>query len=207
MKNIVLLGAPGAGKGTQAVLIATEYKIPHISTGDILRRNIKDNTILGRLAKSFIDEGALVPDEVVIDIVKDRLDNADCANGYILDGFPRTISQAIELDKTAKIDVAINIDVPFEIIVERLSGRRVCTCGETYNVANLHGKEICKRCGSKLFIREDDKPETVKLRLKVYQNQTAPLIDYYEKQGKLINIKASGTIEEIFADVKKVLND
>lgn len=205
MKNIVLLGAPGAGKGTQAVLISTEYHVPHISTGDILRRNIKDGTVLGRLAKSFIDDGALVPDEVVINIVKDRLEKSDCANGYVLDGFPRTIAQAIELDKCARIDSAINIDVPFDTIIERLAGRRVCTCGETYHISSLDNKEVCKRCGAKLFIREDDKPETVKMRLKVYQNQTEPLIDYYKKQGKLIDIKAEGSIQDIFADVKKVL--
>lgn len=205
MKNIILLGAPGAGKGTQAALIAEEYNIPHISTGDILRRNIKEGTALGKEAKSYIDKGALVPDEVVIGLVKDRLSQSDCANGYILDGFPRTIAQAEELDKVAKIDVAVNIDVPFETIIERLSGRRVCVCGETYHVSTLNGATDCKRCGKELFIRDDDKPETVKNRLKVYEEQTQPLIDYYRNQGKLADVLAVGSIQENFANVKKAI--
>lgn len=205
MKNIILLGAPGAGKGTQAVLIAGEYNVPHISTGDILRRNIKDGTPLGLKAKSYIESGGLVPDDVVIGLVEDRLKQDDCKNGYILDGFPRTIAQAEALDKVARIDMAINIDVPFELIVERLSGRRVCACGETYHVSTLEGSNVCKRCGSELFIREDDKPETVKNRLKVYQEQTQPLIDYYRRQGKIVDIEAHGSIADIFEDVKKVL--
>lgn len=205
MKNIILLGAPGAGKGTQAALIAEEYHIPHISTGDILRRNIKEGTALGKEAKSYIDKGALVPDEVVIGLVKDRLSQSDCANGYILDGFPRTIAQAEELDKVAKIDVAVNIDVPFETIIERLGGRRVCVCGETYHVSTLNGETDCKRCGKELFIRDDDKPETVKNRLKVYEEQTQPLIDYYRNQGKLADVLAVGSIQENFANVKKAI--
>lgn len=205
MKNIILLGAPGAGKGTQAALIAEEYHIPHISTGDILRRNIKEGTPLGKEAKSYIDKGALVPDEVVIGLVKDRLSQSDCANGYILDGFPRTIAQAEELDKVAKIDVAVNIDVPFETIIERLGGRRVCVCGETYHVSTLNGETECKRCGKELFIRDDDKPETVKNRLKVYEEQTQPLIDYYRNQGKLADVLAVGSIQENFANVKKAI--
>ncbi len=205
MKNIILLGAPGAGKGTQAALIAEEYHIPHISTGDILRRNIKEGTPLGKEAKSYIDKGALVPDEVVIGLVKDRLSQSDCANGYILDGFPRTIAQAEELDKVAKIDVAVNIDVPFETIIERLGGRRVCVCGETYHVSTLNGETECKRCGKELFIRDDDKPETVKNRLKVYEEQTQSLIDYYRNQGKLADVLAVGSIQENFANVKKAI--
>lgn len=205
MKNIILLGAPGAGKGTQAAMIAEEFKIPHISTGDILRRNMKEGTPLGLKAKAFVESGGLVPDEVVIGLVEDRLSQEDCKNGYILDGFPRTIAQAEALDKVARIDLAINIDVPFETIVSRLGGRRVCVCGETYHVSMLNGETTCKRCGKELFIRDDDKPETVKNRLKVYSDQTQPLIDYYRSQNKVVDIKANGTKEEIFADIKKVL--
>jgi len=205
MKNIILLGAPGAGKGTQAAMIAEEFKVPHISTGDILRRNMKEGTPLGLKAKEFVESGGLVPDEIVIGLVKDRLEQDDCKNGYILDGFPRTIAQAQELDKVAKIDMAINIDVPFATIIERLGGRRVCVCGETYHVSMLDGKTTCAKCGKELFIRDDDKPETVKNRLEVYQEKTQPLIDYYRAQGKIVDIVAGGTKEEIFDDIKKVL--
>lgn len=205
MKNIILLGAPGAGKGTQAAMIAEEFKVPHISTGDILRRNMKEGTPLGLKAKAFVESGGLVPDEVVIGLVEDRLSQEDCKNGYILDGFPRTIAQAEALDKVARIDLAVNIDVPFETIIDRLGGRRVCVCGETYHVSMLNGETTCKRCGKELFIRDDDKPETVKNRLKVYSDQTQPLIDYYRSQNKVVDIKANGTKEEIFADIKKVL--
>lgn len=205
MKNIILLGAPGAGKGTQAAMIAEEFNVPHISTGDILRRNMKEGTPLGLKAKAFVESGGLVPDEVVIGLVEDRLSQDDCKNGYILDGFPRTIAQAEALDKVARIDLAINIDVPFETIIDRLGGRRVCVCGETYHVSMLNGETTCKRCGKELFIRDDDKPETVKNRLKVYSEQTQPLIDYYRSQNKVVDIKANGTKEEIFADIKKVL--
>lgn len=205
MKNIILLGAPGAGKGTQAAMIAEEFKVPHISTGDILRRNMKEGTPLGLKAKAFVESGGLVPDEVVIGLVEDRLSQEDCKNGYILDGFPRTIAQAEALDKVARIDLAINIDVPFETIIDRLGGRRVCVCGETYHVSMLNGETTCKRCGKELFVRDDDEPETVKNRLKVYSDQTQPLIDYYRSQNKVVDIKANGTKEEIFADIKKVL--
>lgn len=186
-------------------MIAEEFNVPHISTGDILRRNMKEGTPLGLKAKAYVESGGLVPDEVVIGLVKDRLEQDDCKNGYILDGFPRTIAQAEALDKVAKIDMAINIDVPFEVIIERLGGRRVCVCGETYHVSMLGGKNNCSRCGKELFIRDDDKPETVKNRLKVYQEQTAPLIEYYRNQGKIVDIAAKGTKEDIFADIKKVL--
>ena len=205
MKNIILLGAPGAGKGTQAAMIAEEFNVPHISTGDILRRNMKEGTSLGLKAKAFVESGGLVPDEVVIGLVEDRLSQDDCKNGYILDGFPRTIAQAEALDKVARIDLAINIDVPFETIIDRLGGRRVCVCGETYHVSMLNGETTCKRCGKELFIRDDDKPETVKNRLKVYSDQTQPLIDYYRSQNKVVDIEANGTKEESFADIKKVL--
>lgn len=205
MKNIILLGAPGAGKGTQASLISEEYNVPHISTGDILRRNIKEGTPLGVKAKEYIDAGALVPDEVVIGLVESRLKEDDCNNGYILDGFPRTIAQAEALDKVANIDLAINIDVPFDLIVSRLGGRRVCKCGATYHVSTLNGETKCRACGDELFIRDDDKPETVQNRLRVYEAQTQPLIDYYGKQGKVVDIEATGTIEQIFENIKKVL--
>ena len=205
MKNIILLGAPGAGKGTQASLISEEYNVPHISTGDIVRRNIKEGTPLGVKAKEYIDAGALVPDEVVIGLVENRLKESDCNNGYILDGFPRTIAQAEALDKVANIDLAINIDVPFDLIVSRLGGRRVCKCGATYHVSTLNGETKCKACGDELFIRDDDKPETVQNRLRVYEAQTQPLIDYYGKQGKVVDIEATGTIEQIFENIKKVL--
>lgn len=205
MKNIILLGAPGAGKGTQAMMLAKEYDAPHISTGDILRRNIKEGTPLGMKAKEFIESGGLVPDEVVIGLVKNRLEESDCQNGYILDGFPRTLAQAAALDEVASIDLAINIDVPFEVIIERLGGRRVCVCGETYHVSMLDGDNTCRRCGKELFIRDDDKPETVKNRLRVYEEQTQPLIDYYREQGKLVNIVAKGSIEENFEAIKRVL--
>lgn len=186
-------------------MIAEEFKVPHISTGDILRRNMKEGTPLGLKAKAFVESGGLVPDEVVIGLVEDRLSEQDCQNGYILDGFPRTIAQAEALDKVARIDLAINIDVPFETIIDRLGGRRVCVCGETYHVSMLGGENTCKRCGKELFIRDDDKPETVKNRLRVYSEQTQPLIDYYRSQNKVVDIKANGTKEEIFADIKKVL--
>lgn len=204
--NIILLGAPGAGKGSQAAKISEYYKIPHISTGDIFRKNIKEQTALGKLAKTFIDAGNLVPDDVVIDLVKDRLSNDDCKNGYILDGFPRTIPQAIALDKVADIDVVLNIDVPFDVIEDRLTGRRVCICGATYHVSQLNGSDTCEKCGQKLFIRDDDKIETVKARLKVYEEQTAPLVEYYQGLGLVKTIKGRDTVDETFEEVKKVLD-
>lgn len=204
--NIILLGAPGAGKGSQAAKISEYYKIPHISTGDIFRKNIKEQTALGKLAKTFIDAGNLVPDDVVIDLVKDRLSNDDCKNGYILDGFPRTIPQAIALDKVADIDVVLNIDVPFDVIEDRLTGRRVCICGATYHVSQLNGRDTCEKCGQKLFIRDDDKIETVKARLKVYEEQTAPLVEYYQGLGLVKTIKGRDTVDETFEEVRQVLD-
>ena len=206
MKNIILLGAPGAGKGTQAAMIAEEFKVPHISTGDILRRNMKEGTPLGLKAKAFVESGGLVPDEVVIGLVEDRLSQEDCKNGYILDGFPRTIPQAIALDKVADIDVVLNIDVPFDVIEDRLTGRRVCICGATYHVSQLNGRDTCEKCGQKLFIRDDDKIETVKARLKVYEEQTAPLVEYYQGLGLVKTIKGRDTVDETFEEVRKVLD-
>lgn len=205
MKNIIILGAPGAGKGTQAAKIAAEYNIPHISTGDILRRHLKEQTELGVKAKSYIDQGLLVPDEVVIGIVKERLNEPDAKSGYILDGFPRTIAQAEELDKVARIDVVINLSVPFDIIEGRLTGRRVCMCGATYHVSTLNGANTCAKCGGELIIRNDDKPETVKARLKVYDEQTAPLIDYYTRKGLVKEVKGRDTVDDTFAAVVEAL--
>ena len=191
--KIVMLGAPGAGKGTQAKMIAAKYQIPHISTGDIFRANIKNGTELGKKAKSYMDQGLLVPDELTVDLVIDRLAQDDCKNGYILDGFPRTIPQAEALDAALaklgeKMDYAIDVDVPDENIVSRMSGRRACTgCGATYHIVYNPSKkgECCEVCGEKLILRDDDKPETVQKRLNVYHEQTQPLIDYYTKQAIL----------------------
>jgi len=203
--KIIFLGAPGSGKGTHATRVKTELGIPHISTGDIFRENIKGGTPLGVLAKSYIDKGALVPDDVVIKIVEDRLSREDCKNGFILDGFPRTIYQAEALKKIAAIDVVINLVVDDEAIVKRVAGRRMCRCGETYNVAFLNGATTCAKCGAELYQREDDKEETVKSRLEVYHKETAPLIDYYRKEGLLKDVDGSQGIEAVYSDIMKVL--
>jgi len=203
--KIIFLGAPGSGKGTHATRVKTELGVPHISTGDIFRENIKGGTPLGVLAKSYIDKGALVPDDVVISIVEDRLAREDCKNGFILDGFPRTIYQAEALKKIADIDVVINLVVDDEAIVKRVAGRRMCRCGETYNVAFLNGKTTCAKCGGELYQREDDKEETVKSRLEVYHKETAPLIDYYRKEGLLKDVDGSQGIDAVYADILKVL--
>ncbi len=203
--KIIFLGAPGSGKGTHATRVKEELGIPHVSTGDIFRANIKGGTPLGLLAKSYIDKGALVPDEVVIKIVADRLAKEDCKGGFILDGFPRTISQAEALSAITDIDVVINLVVDDEAIVKRVAGRRMCRCGETYNVQFLGGKTTCAKCGGELYQREDDKEETVKSRLSVYHSETAPLIDYYEKKGILKNIDGAQSIESVYADIMKVI--
>ena len=194
--KIIMLGAPGAGKGTQAKQIADKYSIPHISTGDIFRANIKNGTELGKKAKQYMDQGALVPDELTCDLVMDRIQQDDCKNGFVLDGFPRTIPQAEALDAALgkineKMDYAIDVDVPDENIVNRMSGRRAClNCGATYHLISIPPKVegICDRCGSEIVLREDDKPETVQKRLKVYHEQTQPLIDYYKNQGILKSV-------------------
>ena len=205
--NIILLGAPGAGKGTQASKIVDAYKVPHISTGDIFRENIKNQTPIGVLAKSFIDKGQLVPDEVTCKIVEDRISKDDCKNGYMLDGFPRTIAQAEALDKIAKIDLVINIDVDHSLLLDRLCGRRVCKdCGESYHISKLDGKTDCAKCGGALYQRKDDNPETVQSRLTVYNAQTAPLIDYYAKKGILFNVVGNTTPEDVFEKVSKKLD-
>jgi adenylate kinase len=187
--NIVLLGAPGAGKGTQASKLEERFALPHISTGDIFRANIKGGTPIGKVAKSYIDAGKLVPDEVTCDIVKDRLSQSDVKQGFMLDGFPRNVFQAEELDKFATIDLCINIDVPTELLMDRICGRRVCSCGESYHISTLNGQTTCRKCGKPLYQRADDNPETVKARLQTYQSQTAPLAAYYKKQGKLFTVE------------------
>ena len=211
--KIVMLGAPGAGKGTQAKMIASKYQIPHISTGDIFRANIKNGTELGKKAKSYMDQGLLVPDELTVDLVIDRLANDDCKNGYILDGFPRTIPQAEALDAALaklgeKMDYAIDVDVPDENIVSRMSGRRACTgCGATYHIVYNPSKkgDCCEVCGEKLILRDDDKPETVQKRLNVYHEQTQPLIDYYTKQGILKAVDGTQDMNDVFSAITNIL--
>ena len=195
--NIIFLGPPGAGKGTQAQKICDALNIPQISTGDILRRAMKEGTETGKKAKSYIDAGQLVPDEVIIDIVKERLVMDDCRNGYILDGFPRTVPQAEALDTFATINSVIELDVKDEELVNRLSGRRVCLkCGATYHISMLGGTTTCDKCGEELIQRNDDKAETVLNRLKVYHDQTAPLIGYYEQKGLLKKIDGAQGMEK-----------
>lgn len=213
MVNIIMLGPPGAGKGTQAKMLVERLGIPQISTGDMLRAAVKEGTELGKKAKEYMDAGKLVPDEVVIGIVKERLAQPDCEKGFILDGFPRTIPQAEALDRVLEelgkgIDYVINIAVPNEELITRLTGRRTCRqCGAMYHVVfnppKVEGK--CDKCGGELYQRDDDKEETIRQRLEVYQAQTAPLIEYYEKKGVLYNIDGTGSIEEIFQSILKVL--
>ena len=211
--KIIMLGAPGAGKGTQAKQIAAKYQIPHISTGDIFRANIKNGTELGKKAKTYMDQGLLVPDELVVDLVVDRVNQEDCKNGYVLDGFPRTIPQAEALDAALgkineKMDYAIDVDVPDENIVNRMSGRRAClNCGATYHLISIPPKVegICDRCGSEIVLREDDKPETVQKRLKVYHEQTQPLIDYYKNQGILKSVDGTQPMDEVFKAIVTIL--
>ena len=211
--KIIMLGAPGAGKGTQAKMIAKEYGIPHISTGDIFRANIKEGTDLGKEAKTYMDAGQLVPDELTVKILLDRVAKDDCKEGYVLDGFPRTIPQAEVLDEALtklgdKIDFAIDVDVPDENIVRRMGGRRACvTCGATYHIEHVPPKKegICDTCGSELILRDDDKPETVSNRLKVYHDQTQPLIDFYTKKGVLKSVDGTVDMMDVFAAIKAIL--
>ena len=206
--NIILLGPPGAGKGTQAVRIAEKYSIPHISTGDIFRKNIKEQTPIGVVAKSYIDKGQLVPDEVVIEIVRQRLLEEDCKNGYLLDGFPRTVEQADALAQQVEVDLALNLDVPDEELVRRLTMRRSCPdCNAVYHLTNNPPKTegVCDKCGGKLYQRDDDKDETVKNRLNVYRENTMPLIDYYGKKDVLVTIQGVGNIDDIFGQVQKAV--
>ena len=211
--KIIMLGAPGAGKGTQAKKIADKYQIPHISTGDIFRTNIKNGTELGMKAKTYMDQGLLVPDELVVDLVVDRLAQEDCVNGCVLDGFPRTIPQAECLDaalaaKGEAIDYAVDVDVPDENIINRMSGRRACVaCGATYHIVHIPTKVegVCDRCGESLILRDDDKPETVKKRLDVYHAQTQPLIDYYTSKNVLKTVDGTQDMEAVFQAIVDIL--
>ena len=213
--KIIMLGAPGAGKGTQAKQIAAKYEIPHISTGDIFRANIKNGTELGKKAKEYMDQGLLVPDELTVKILLDRVAKDDCKNGYVLDGFPRTIPQAEVLDKALtelgdKIDYAINVDVPDENIINRMSGRRACLkCGATYHVVFAAPKTegVCDVCGEALVLREDDKPETVSKRLNVYHEQTQPLIDYYTSHNVLKTVDGTKQLDEVFQEIVNILGE
>ena len=211
--KIIMLGAPGAGKGTQAKQIAGKYQSPHISTGDIFRANIKEGTPLGAKAKEYMDQGLLVPDELVVELVADRIIKEDCKDGFVLDGFPRTIPQAKALDEALskmgeKMDYAIDVDVPDENIVNRMGGRRAClSCGATYHIVNIPTKAegICDKCGSAVVLRDDDKPETVQKRLAVYHEQTQPLIEYYSAQGILKSVDGTRPMDDVFADIVRIL--
>ena len=211
--KIIMLGAPVAGKGTQAKQIADKYSIPHISTGDIFRANLKEGTELGKKAKEYMDQGLLVPDELTCDLVMDRISQEDCKNGFVLDGFPRTIPQAEALDAALskigqKMDYAIDVDVPDDNIINRMSGRRAClNCGATYHIVSIPTKVegVCDRCGNQVVLRDDDQPETVKKRLEVYHAQTQPLIDYYKKQDILKTVDGTQPMEQVFDAIVEIL--
>ena len=213
--KIVMLGAPGAGKGTQAKRIAAKFSIPHISTGDIFRANIKNNTPLGAKAKSYMNKGELVPDELVIELIMDRFAQDDCVNGYVLDGFPRTIPQAEELDKALKsvndnLDYAIDVEVPDDNIINRMSGRRACVnCGATYHIVHNPPKveNECDTCNGELILRDDDKPETVKNRLDVYHTQTEPLLKYYTEKGILYTVDGTQDMDTVFDSICKIVGN
>ncbi len=213
--RLILLGPPGAGKGTQASAIVKKYNIPHISTGDIFRENIKMGTELGKKVKEYMDKGLLVPDDIVVSIVKDRILKDDCKDGFLLDGFPRTVNQGEALDKelsqmNLKLDKVINLDVEKEILIERITGRRICKdCGATYHIKfNPPAKKgICDNCGGNLYQRDDDTQETVEKRIEVYQQQTKPLIDYYTEKGLILNVDGSKAIDEIFETIVKALEE
>ncbi len=211
--KIIMLGAPGAGKGTQAHMIAEKYNLPHVSTGDIFRANIKNGTELGKEAKGYMDRGELVPDELTVRILLDRVAQEDCKNGYILDGFPRNIPQAEVLEKELeklgeKIDAAIDMEVPDESIIRRMSGRRACSsCGATYHIVNVPPKKegICDVCGEALILRDDDKEETVQKRLDVYHEQTQPLIEFYTQKGILKTVDGTQDMMSVFQTITKIL--
>ena len=203
--KVILLGAPGSGKGTQAAYISDKYDLPHISTGDIFRENIKNMTPLGVKVKAVMDTGNLCPDDLTVEMVKERLSQSDCKNGYLLDGFPRNVFQAEQLDKFANVEKVVDISVDLNKLLRRITGRRVCQCGESYHVDFLEGKTVCSRCGGELYQRDDDTEEIVKSRLSVYQQQTAPLVDYYEKANKLLVINGDQSIDGVFAEIVKNL--
>lgn len=211
--KIIMLGAPGAGKGTQAEKIAEQYKIPHISTGDIFRANLKAGTELGKKAQVYMEKGELVPDELTTDLVVNRIQEDDCKNGYVLDGFPRTIPQAECLTRAlkelgARIDFALNVEVPDQVIIDRMGGRRVCkACGETYHAVFLPPKKegVCDKCGGELIIRKDDEPETVKNRLTVYHEKTQPLLDYYANEGVLVEVDGTKNTDDVFTAIVNLL--
>ena len=212
--NIVLFGPPGSGKGTQAKLLAERYGVPHISTGDILRGNLNNETKLGLEAKTYMDKGELVPDDVLIGLIKDRLSESDCASGFLLDGYPRTLPQAETLSKILSelgknLDVVLNIDVPDEELLKRLAGRRMCVCGASYHILFNKPKQegICDLCGSKLYQRDDDKEEAILNRLDVYKNQTRPLIDHYTQAGVMLTINGAADIEVVFNGICRMLDD
>ena len=212
--NIVLFGPPGSGKGTQAKLLAEKYGVPHISTGDILRENLNNETKLGLKAKTYMDKGELVPDDLLIGLIKDRLSVSDCALGFLLDGYPRTLPQAEALSKILSelgknLDVVLNIDVPDEELLKRLAGRRMCVCGASYHILFNKPKQegICDLCGSKLYQRDDDKEEAIMNRLDVYKNQTRPLIDHYTQAGVMLTINGAADIEVVFNEICRMLDD
>lgn len=215
MLRAVLLGPPGAGKGTQAVRLVEKYEIPHISTGDIFRKNIKEGTELGKKAQEYMNAGALVPDELVVDLVKDRLQQDDCKNGFLLDGFPRTIFQAEKLDEflsesNLKMDIVINLKVKKEALIKRLTGRRVCKdCGASYHIVNIPPKKegVCDICGGELIQRKDDNIETVENRINVYEEQTAPLIGYYKEAGSLVDFDGEASLDEVFDAIVQAIGE
>lgn len=215
MLRAVLLGPPGAGKGTQAVRLVEKYEIPHISTGDIFRTNIKEGTELGKKAQEYMNAGALVPDELVVDLVKDRLQQDDCKNGFLLDGFPRTIFQAEKLDEflsesNLKMDIVINLKVEKEALIKRLTGRRVCKdCGASYHIVNIPPKKegVCDICGGELIQRKDDNIETVENRINVYEEQTAPLIGYYKEAGSLVDFDGEASLDEVFDAIVQAIGE
>jgi adenylate kinase len=211
--NVVLFGPPGAGKGTQARELSKHYDIPHISMGDILRANVRDNTQLGKKAAEYMNQGTLVPDEILIGTIKDRLSEPDCKKGYLLDGYPRTVPQADALagildDINMPLEVVLNIEVSDEELVMRLAGRYMCKCGESYHIILNPPKNagVCDVCGGKLYQRDDDRADIIRQRLVSYNEKTRPLIDYYEKEGILVNIDGSGDINEVFRQILNVLD-
>ena len=215
MLRTILLGPPGAGKGTQAVKIVDKYGVPHISTGDIFRENIKNGTELGKKAQEYMNRGELVPDDLVIDLATSRLLEPDCANGFLLDGFPRTAYQAEKLDEflaahDSKIDVVLDIAVEKEELITRLTGRRVCkSCGASFHVVNIPPKQegVCDYCGGELIQRADDNLETVTNRIEVYEAQTMPLVDYYENAGNIAHINGAASLEDVFGDIVKAIGE